>query len=236
MATPLTNEATTAISTRLDSEADPWLIARDRYLLSLTPEERVIFQQATVENLYFETSVINSSDQQSSKVRKAIEAVQPLIEKIESYGKAMDVFANMSTTILSPIWGSIRVVLVLAGNVGRLFERFSECLGRIGDILPRLLDYQRVFSLLRYPRLKESLATMYLDIIEVCMDFKMMIKNQQQNILKRLMPSSSIEQRFKEAEKRFRAHRKIVEKEAETCHMIEEGEARDLVLRDRQLQ
>jgi hypothetical protein len=31
---------------------------------------------------------------------------------------------------------------------------------------------------------------------------------------------------------RFRQHRKVVEKEAEICHMIEEKEARDLVVRN----
>lgn len=45
-----------------------------------------------------------------------------------------------------------------------------------------------------------------------------------------------MEQKFKDAEARFRAHRKTVEKEAETCHMIEAAEARAIVLRDRKLQ
>jgi hypothetical protein len=35
---------------------------------------------------------------------------------------------------------------------------------------------------------------------------------------------------LEEAVLRFRQHRKAVEKEVEICHMIEEEEARDLVL------
>jgi gentisate 1,2-dioxygenase len=80
------------------------------------------------------------------------------------------------------------------------------------------------------------LAKTYLDIIEVCIDFREMIKAQQKNPLKRVVHSSSMEQKFKDAEARFRAHRKTVEKEAETSHMIEAAEARAIVLRDRKLQ
>jgi hypothetical protein len=78
----------------------------------------------------------------------------------------------------------------------------------------------------------------YLDIIEQCMEFRSLIKAQQKNLLKRVVHplNSSIEQKFKDAETRFRAHRKTVEREAELCHMIEAAESRALVLRDKQLQ
>jgi hypothetical protein len=68
------------------------------------------------------------------------------------------------------------------------------------------------------------------------MDFKTMIKAQQKNPLKRIVHSSTMEQKLKDSEARFRAHKKAVEREAETCHMIEAAEAREVVLRDRQLQ
>jgi hypothetical protein len=60
------------------------------------------------------------------------------VDKIEEYGKAMDAFANIAPTFLAPVWGSLRVVLVLASGLGRFYERMTDTLGRIGDILPRL--------------------------------------------------------------------------------------------------
>jgi hypothetical protein len=70
------------------------------------------------------------------------------------------------------------------------------------------------------------------------MEFRSMIKAQQKNFLKRTMQplSSSVEKKFKDAEARFRAHKKTVGKEAETCHMIEAAEERAIALRNRQLQ
>jgi hypothetical protein len=179
--------------------------------------------------------------------------VQPLVDKIEEYGKAMDTYANIAPNFLAPIWGSLRVVLVLAKSLGKFFDRMTDTLGRIGDILPRLLvslmslssleianipkDYQRVFSHAKHPRLSEALAVAYLDIIELCMEFRSMIKEQQKHPLKRVVQplSSGVDQKLKDAETRFRAHRKTVEKEAEVCNMIEAAEVRDVVLRDQKL-
>jgi hypothetical protein len=62
------------------------------------------------------------------------------------------------------------------------------------------------------------------------MEFRSVIKEQQKHPLKRaLQPLSS------DAETRFRAHRKTVEKESEVCNMIEAAEVRAVVLRDKKL-
>ena len=77
----------------------------------------------------------------------------------------------------------------------------------------------------------------YLDIIELCMEFRSIIKEQQKHPLKRVLQplSSGVDQKLKDAETRFRAHRKTVEKEAEVCNMIEAAEVRAVVLRDKKL-
>lgn len=73
------------------TDKEAWTIARSRYVATLDPTERLLFHEATLDNLYSETSALNSADQKSSKARRAIAAVQPLVDKVESYGKAMDV-------------------------------------------------------------------------------------------------------------------------------------------------
>ncbi|KAL3425249.1 hypothetical protein PVAG01_02040, partial [Phlyctema vagabunda] len=98
--------------------------------------------------------------------------------------------------------------------------------------------YQRIFSQSKHPRLSEALANTYLDIIELCIQFRTLIKAQEKSTLRRVIQplSSDVEKQSKDAEAKFRAHRKTVEREAETCHMIEAAEVRAIVLRDRQLQ
>ena len=115
----------------------PWEIARSRFLLSLDPDEQVLFKEATIDNIFDGTSELEKGDKVNSKTRKAIKAIQPLVGKIEEYGRAMDTYANASPLIRGPIWGSLRVVLIVARSLGRFYERMTDTLSRIGDILPR---------------------------------------------------------------------------------------------------
>lgn len=97
--------------------------------------------------------------------------LQPLIFAIEQYGQALDVFSNAYPLALSPLWGryvtrclsvvplcvsknrrtdfvltgSIRVLLHLAREFGKYFERLVEMLARIGDVLPRFRVYENLF-------------------------------------------------------------------------------------------
>lgn len=61
-----------------------------------------------------------------------------------------------------------------------------------------------------------------------------MLQGQNKSSLKRLLKplSPALNAHLEEAVERFREHRKEVDKEAEVCHMIEEKDARDLVLRN----
>lgn len=119
--------------------ADPWEKARTRYLERLGADEAVLFKKDTVQNLYYSTSNADREDRLKSKTRSAIAAVQPFVVKIKEYGKAMDAFSNIAPTFLAPVWGNLRIVLVLASGLGKFYERMTDTLGRIGDILPRFL-------------------------------------------------------------------------------------------------
>jgi hypothetical protein len=118
---------------------DPWVLARDRFLEELSDPERTLFREATLENLYYNTSNLERDDR-NSKSRTVIHKLQPLVEKIEDYGKAMDAYANVAPTYLAPIWGSIRVLLVISRAYGNFYDRIIEVLGRIGDVLPRFRE------------------------------------------------------------------------------------------------
>ncbi|KAG9232011.1 hypothetical protein BJ875DRAFT_497845 [Amylocarpus encephaloides] len=199
--------------------ANPWEIAKERYLSMLEPEEKTIFNEATIENLYYKTSNVEREGRKHSKTRLVASTIHPLIEKIGEYCKAMDVYASVAPIIIAPIWGSIRVVL------GR--RHSSKTGGLSSDLLRR-----------KHPRLNEALVVTYLDIIEICLELKTVITAQQKNPLKRMVQSSSsdLDRKFKDVEARFRVHRKTVDREADVCHMIEAAESMEVVKRDRHLQ
>lgn len=79
-----------------------------------------------------------------------------------------------------------------------------------------------------------ALSNSYLDIILLCTRIQKIIRSQRQSKLARVFQplSSSANAQLDDAVTIFRNHRKTVEKEAETAHMIEEANARALVERN----
>lgn len=120
---------------------DPWTIAKTRFLADLDDKERELFLNATLENLYYSTSNADRQDAENSKTRATTRKLGPFVSAIENYGKALDTFSNIAPLYLAPIWGSIRVVLVMARAHGRFYDRMVDTLERIGDILPRFREW-----------------------------------------------------------------------------------------------
>src|ERR1700730_1062244 len=96
-------------------------------------------------------------------------------------------------------------------------------------------DYERIFAREKHQRLTQAISNAYLDIIKLCLDFRKLLQGQKASSLKRIWKPLSLNAEFDDAIQRFRAHRKIVEKEAEACHMIEAAETRALVEANRKL-
>jgi hypothetical protein len=214
---------------------DPWLLAKDRYLADLDDDERVLFHKATIENIYYKTSN-ETRDERSRKASSAIRKLQPLVAALRDYGEALDVCTNISPLPLAPIWGSIRILLVLAEKYDKYYNRIADVLGRIGDLLPRFKDYGRIFDLKKHPRLRQALSETYFDIITLCMKFREILQSQTRVSLKRFSRPLLLDVQYEDALEQFRNHKKTVEKEAGTCHMIEAAESRALALRNQELQ
>lgn len=132
----LESEASLTVARSLTVE-EPWISAKNRFLEDLDHNEKVLFNKATLENLYFASSNLDREDREKSKLRVVIQKLQPLVSAIESFGKAFDIFSNVAPLYFAPLWGSIRVLLVVARSYGRFYEKFVETLSRIGDIIPR---------------------------------------------------------------------------------------------------
>jgi hypothetical protein len=216
-------------------DLDPWLLAKDRYLANLDDDERALFDKATIENIYYKTSN-EARDERKSKTSSAIRKLQPLVAALNDYGEALNVCTNISPLPLAPIWGSIRILLVLAEKYDKYYVRIVDFLGRIGDLLPRLHEYGKVFDLQRHRRLRQALSEIYFDIITLCLKFHKILQCRKKVSLKRISRPLLQNVHYEDALEQFRRHKKNVEKEVGTCHMIEAAEIRDLALRNQEVQ
>lgn len=100
-----------SIRTSLPIPTQPWEAAKSRFLDGLSPEETKRFNDATLENLFYDASAAQKKHAHNSKTWLRQERLSSLVDAIDDYGKALDVFANTYGLILSPIWGSLRVIL-----------------------------------------------------------------------------------------------------------------------------
>ena len=87
-----------------------WARARDRYVEDLNEDERLLYRNATLENIFYGASAAERGHQASSTSRVWMAKLQPFLDAVGQYGQALDVFANTYPLALSPLWGSLRVL------------------------------------------------------------------------------------------------------------------------------
>ena len=88
------------------SSADAWTRACDRYIEDLSGDEKQLFLNASLETIFYSASAAKKFHQSN-----VASQLQTFAAAIEQYGTALDVYANSSSLILCPLWGSVRVVL-----------------------------------------------------------------------------------------------------------------------------
>ena len=103
------------MATHLPSQ-DAWSRARNRYIEDLTHEEKQLYMKATPEMIFYDASAAEKSHEASSRCRGLMYKLQPFVAAIEQYGQALDVYSNASPLALSPLWGSIRVLLIVISS------------------------------------------------------------------------------------------------------------------------
>ncbi|KAH7360225.1 hypothetical protein BKA65DRAFT_180824 [Rhexocercosporidium sp. MPI-PUGE-AT-0058] len=204
---------------------DAWEQARTRYMQDLSPKEKEIFANATLDNIFHSARDAFLAHESSSSSRTFITKLQPLIESIAQYGSALDVISNAASLVLCPLWGSLRVILHLASQWGKYFERLVEMFAQINDILPRFRTYESLYS--NHPRVTSAVSKVYLDILNFCTLAKAVFRKGAKSPFLTTVGIGlklvwrSFEQQFGEALDGFQRRETTVEKEIELAQRIE---------------
>ncbi|KAL2206930.1 hypothetical protein CC79DRAFT_1358704 [Sarocladium strictum] len=128
----------------------------------LTEAEQHECSHTTLEK--FETSMaILQRQQAQTRQLQFMRRLEPFIETIKAYGKAIDVFANTSE-ILSFIWGPMRVVLVIASTMREAFSSVLDAYEQIADQMPILSAYHALYK--DRPYMRALLVQIFEDILE----------------------------------------------------------------------
>ncbi|KAH7418982.1 ankyrin repeat-containing domain protein [Cadophora sp. MPI-SDFR-AT-0126] len=139
----------------------------ETFFETLSPKEKDLFVATTVvENLLGDVKSAESLHKAKSVSRKASVALKPFIAGIEQYAAAFDVIANASSTILSPLWGSFRIVLHLAKEYSEYFEKISDMMEIMGLHLSQLRRLPQLFP--NNDQLKSFMVEVFQIMFEFC--------------------------------------------------------------------
>lgn len=108
------------------SYPDAWTRAKSRYVEDLTHAEKQFYMQASPETIFYDASAAEKRHEASSTSRRLMHKLQPFVAAIEQYGQALDVYSNASPLAMSPVWGSIRVLLLVCLQT-KLSQSSSMC-------------------------------------------------------------------------------------------------------------
>jgi hypothetical protein len=98
------------IRTSLAIPTEPWKAAKAKFLENLSTEEKALFQNATLENVFYDASTAQKKHAQSDSWLFQ-ERLSPIVDAIDDYAKALDVFSNTYGLVCCPLWGGLRVIL-----------------------------------------------------------------------------------------------------------------------------
>ena len=179
-----------SIRTHLQVPAQPWETAKARFLDGLSLHEVKLYENATLENIFYDASSRQKQHAVGSRSWRLQERMSSLTQSIDEYGKALDVFVNTYPLIMSPMWGALRVVLHVSCKhytavtlpasllnmcqvtceAGKFQDSIVDMLAQIGDPIPRYRIYEALYK--KHERLVSALSWVYLDVMRFCVATK----------------------------------------------------------------
>jgi len=107
-------------------DASAWEKAVQRSRAILTQKEQVRYAGSQPHDIVRDFENSRKIKAQTNKVELALSKIQPFVVALERYGKSLDVLANAAPDILSPVWGTMRALLVVC----MLLKKQIVCLTR----------------------------------------------------------------------------------------------------------
>ncbi|KAJ4302641.1 hypothetical protein N0V90_001530 [Kalmusia sp. IMI 367209] len=147
-------------STLVGSDAFRTAVLKFRARLSGT--DLTEFKSTTYESLCYEIMRIQH-EQEQTKTMANLGRIQSFLEAMNQFSKTIEIFLNVSD-VVAFVWGPIKFLLLTASTVSDSFETLLDAYYQIGEQLPLLQEYERLFE--ENPYMVQALELMYIDILD----------------------------------------------------------------------
>ncbi|CAG5137499.1 uncharacterized protein ALTATR162_LOCUS135 [Alternaria atra] len=145
---------------------DAWKTAKETVESKCTPEQRKLFTGAATADDVLTTLRTLETRQKSRLSFRWVKKLTPFLDSVKLYDGAMKTYCNTGVGELALLWGSITLVLDIAGRFVGCFDRFLDTLSLLGENLPRINEYTALFE--NHKRLRDVLSYIYVDLLNFC--------------------------------------------------------------------
>ncbi len=160
--TSINSESNT--STRKSHEVTAWQIGVDRYLSTLPPELKQAFKAPTSADDCLQ--LLYATRAKNRKFDRLVGILQPLIEPLKRFESSVDVLVQTYSSIASPIWGPIKILITIAHTRLSTLHNVVTLLERLVEPLKRFHNYELIFQ--QNAGLRQAIGNLYCDLIEFC--------------------------------------------------------------------
>jgi tetratricopeptide (TPR) repeat protein len=142
-------------------EAAPFERALAQFKIGLKKREQEAFKKTTLSDLKKEIGELQEK-QHASRRLQGLHRIQPFLEAMDQFGKAIDIFAN-TNEIIAYIWGPVKLLLSISSTFVDAFGELLSVYQQIGERLPNIMQYEQLFR--SNSEMKGVLALLYEDIL-----------------------------------------------------------------------
>jgi hypothetical protein len=149
---------------RKSHEVTAWQIGVDRFLSTLPPDIRLAFKAPVSADDCLQ--LLQAAQIRNRKFDRLISILQPLIEPLKRFESSVDVLVQTYSSIASPIWGPIKILVSIASTRLSTLHNVIILLERLVEPLRRFHNYELMFK--KDASLRQAIGNLYCDLVEFC--------------------------------------------------------------------
>lgn len=149
-------------SDRRSHEVTAWQVGVDRYLSRLPLELKQAFKApASADDCL---QLLYAAQAKNRKLDRLVTILKPLIEPLKRFESSVDVLVQTYSSIASPIWGPIKILITIAHTRLNTLHNVVILLERLVEPLKRFHDYELMFQ--QNAGLRQAIGNLYCDLIQ----------------------------------------------------------------------
>ncbi|KAH8589262.1 hypothetical protein B0O99DRAFT_725637 [Bisporella sp. PMI_857] len=156
------------VSPTVDTSENAFEAARDRFLKSLCPADRLLYSPcASAEDFIKGIQKLQLVAERTAKSSRKFKFIHSLAKQLQPYFEVVNILVSSNPKFSAVFWGAFRLVLELSKNLVTFFDRLMELLAQLLSVFPRYEDVTRLCNDENSERIRQNIEEVYVDMLEI---------------------------------------------------------------------